>query len=428
MKLMEKGQGWLFWAVGAISLMSLFFAWGSAHADTLIYEQPDSSQHPYTPPYLTSTLINYAYHLTAAADKVSSVTLYLDGSAPAMQVRISCYLYDGSTVCPSWAALGIDDNNPITSDAAQGPLTGTKTAYTWTFSSTPSVGVGEIILVELVPTSGGNYQPWGNGGGFLAMQMYGGSSTPPPPAYTSPTLTYISPYNGTTASSTSVELGAGYFVPDATSSRDTITQIELTLLDLTNGYQFVENATSTLHYGDVSTFATTTTLISGHTYILQSQLLGPDGVFVLGSDANTIGADNTGRAIFNVISNGLPTQIGVGSTTEIYTGLATSTCTLLNITGCFQNALVWAFYPSSSMLEAITNDGQLIAKYHPVGDVTQTISALKNVGATTTAAFTLVEDAPIMTNILTPLVNGIALVCWLPFAVWFLKRIRHVEI
>lgn len=84
-------------------------------------------------------------------------------------------------------------------------------------------------------------------------------------------------------------------------------------------------------------------------------------------------------------TNGWFETIGATSTaTENLHALATSTCSVLNISGCFQNALVWAFIPSEDSMNALKNTGGSLATVKPFGYFVQMRAALSP--STTTAA------------------------------------------
>lgn len=129
---------------------------------------------------------------------------------------------------------------------------------------------------------------------------------------------------------------------------------------------------------------------------------------------------------FTVGGDPWPSMIGT-TTAGIY-ALATSTCTFTNWTGCFQNALVWAFYPSQGSLDQLTGLKNEIIRKPPFGYFSLIISAMNTLSSTSTPTFSLATSAPVMNNIFTPLRTGIAFVMWILFGVWCIKTFSHFNI
>ena len=112
-----------------------------------------------------------------------------------------------------------------------------------------------------------------------------------------------------------------------------------------------------------------------------------------------------------------------------YSGLATSTCDITNLSGCFQNALVWAFLPPSGSLDVITGLWGTISAKPPFGYFTQTQSEISGIGASTTPTFALGQVTGIQTYIFDPIDEALAALWWAIFGIWFFfNRVRHMEI
>jgi len=76
-------------------------------------------------------------------------------------------------------------------------------------------------------------------------------------------------------------------------------------------------------------------------------------------------------------TNGWFEVIGATSTnSQNLHALATSTCSVVNISGCFQNALVWAFVPSEDSLTALKNTGTSLGTVKPFGYFVELRAAL----------------------------------------------------
>jgi uncharacterized protein YacL len=145
------------------------------------------------------------------------------------------------------------------------------------------------------------------------------------------------------------------------------------------------------------------------------------------SGPGTAGADAHGNSNFSVVANNLVNVLGVTNTSQLYT-IATTTCSVLNFSGCFQNAISWAFFPTQDALNLVAQDGQQIKTRPPVGYVFSTIGALQALSATGTAAFTLTEDWPIMHYIFSPIITVLTTLVWLLFGFGLFHRARHLDI
>jgi len=261
--------------------------------------------------------------------------------------------------------------------------------------------------------------------------LYAGAVTP---SDTSTRISELSPVDAAVTASTTVSLDISYYANSTTDAMDTL---HIYLYDVTRNFAPVfPNGLSTtdIVQDALTTYSTTTVLLSGHTYqfgaALSSHLeIGgfPVDHFVYSSAATTQGVGTDGTAQFSVIVNNLVNTIGASSTANLYT-LATSTCAITNISGCFQNALAWAFYPDPQLLQLISQDGEQIKIRPPVGYIYATFGALSQIGATSTPAFTLTEDAPIMQYIFQPLVGLLTGAIWFLAVIGLFRRSRTIEI
>lgn len=129
---------------------------------------------------------------------------------------------------------------------------------------------------------------------------------------------------------------------------------------------------------------------------------------------------------FYTVSNPYPSLIGVdiGSTFA----LATSTCSFSNITGCFQNALIFAFYPSQESINNFITLKNEISQKPPFGYVTAITSQLSALSGTASSTFVLQLEPNIRDNIITPARTATASILFLFFGVWFYNRVRKIDI
>jgi len=162
--------------------------------------------------------------------------------------------------------------------------------------------------------------------------------------------------------------------------------------------------------------STTLTLATSSQWRYYWQLLTPsDGVY-LQSDIYTV----------NVVSNPFPGLVGVDDLGNL-TGLATSTCSIGNIAGCFQNALVFAFYPNSEFLQGLFNSVRgLVAQKPPFGYINQTLAEVDDLNADGTPPYT-VPFLYAFSGIFTPLRVGLEGILWFVALIYFYNRMKHIE-
>jgi len=244
-----------------------------------------------------------------------------------------------------------------------------------------------------------------------------------------------SPANEYTSATTSVDLSITYFA----SSTDSLplTQAVLELVDTTAGYSYVlpvnedpaargghvVMGTTTLGVETTNTFSFSgaSALTEGHTYLWRISLQYDNYAYNQGALTTRVLRDADNWIVLNVVSSGWQDQLGTSPTTTSL--LATSTCGVSNITGCFQNALVWAFYPSQASYDFLSSSYEPVKSKPPFG-LTAYYDAFESIGATSTASSTLVVPAAYMTTFFTPMRYWLSVLMYMSFAVWFFRRIR----
>lgn len=132
---------------------------------------------------------------------------------------------------------------------------------------------------------------------------------------------------------------------------------------------------------------------------------------------------------FIVINNPLSSILGVNSTDWVdLMNLATSTCSISNLSGCFQNAIAFLFFPSSTSLNRFINLKDEIQNKPPFGYATAYISVLDDLNSSASSSFMLSIEDNISNNIFSPLREGLVKIIWFCFAVWVFNRLRHLDL
>ncbi len=138
---------------------------------------------------------------------------------------------------------------------------------------------------------------------------------------------------------------------------------------------------------------------------------------------------NVKRVDFNVINDEFTEVFGADITdVDDLLNLATTTCSITNLSGCFQNALVFAFVPAESSFDRfITLKDQLVNK-PPFGYFALLASGLSGLNSTSTPAFALATEDNIVTTIFDPIKTGLSWLLWVFFGVWLYKRVIAIAL
>lgn len=173
--------------------------------------------------------------------------------------------------------------------------------------------------------------------------------------------------------------------------------------------------------------------ISGGFVTVDVDIELPTGSYTLRAVTfNTVTGSQFGNVLrvdFNVINNEFLEVFGVDITdVDDLITLATTTCSFTNITGCFQNALVFAFVPAESSFDRfITLKDQLINK-PPFGYFALLANGLSGLNSTSSPAFTLATEDNITNAIFTPLKTGLSFILFVFFGVWLYKRVIAIQL
>lgn len=226
-------------------------------------------------------------------------------------------------------------------------------------------------------------------------------------------IAIIEPTQGTTTATTTVNIEVDYFNSGNADvltlllwNRVTSQQVILPVFDFPIGL-----GTGT---------ATTTLELAENSYTLQATLFNS----ITGTQYGLVR-----NVEFNVLSDVAFTVFGVDiSDPDSILTLATSTCGITNLSGCFQNALVFAFVPDvDSFDKFISLKDDLIDK-PPFGYFALLADGLSNITSTSSPAFTLASEENITTNIFDPIKDGLTWLLWFAFGIWLYKRVKSMPL
>jgi hypothetical protein len=123
------------------------------------------------------------------------------------------------------------------------------------------------------------------------------------------------------------------------------------------------------------------------------------------------------------------TLIGASTTAQADMNvLATSTCSITNLIGCVQNALVWAFVPNQASMQSLQNVGSQLISAPPIGYIS---SYRASILATSTASSTLTtvwatSTLSVLNTVLAPLSTGFQAIWWAMFAIGEYKLLMAI--
>jgi hypothetical protein len=103
-------------------------------------------------------------------------------------------------------------------------------------------------------------------------------------------------------------------------------------------------------------------------------------------------------------------------------------CGITSLTGCFKNAIIWAFYPTQEALDNWNGLLTTIQTKAPVGYFYMAKDSINGLSATSTKAFNVVIPNSLKNYIFTPFDTGIAAILWFFFIFNFYKRLKTITI
>lgn len=108
--------------------------------------------------------------------------------------------------------------------------------------------------------------------------------------------------------------------------------------------------------------------------------------------------------------------------------IATTTCSITSIDGCFRNAFIWAFVPDEQTYRDFENFKDKLTTKAPIGYFFQTTTMLKGISSESENEFTFNIPTEISTYVFTPIRILIASVLWIFFSVHIYKRLKKLEL
>ena len=240
---------------------------------------------------------------------------------------------------------------------------------------------------------------------------------------TSTRIINLIPENGTTTASTT-EIGATIYINsnDLSSTTAYNPQIQMTLTSPDNGtnltFYFPSAAEPITTAGD-QTFSATTTLQDGLYNVTTLLTVPPFGQFPGQTYDSTTTSFIVNESAYLALQNSRKNLA------------ATTTCSILNLSGCVQNALVYLFWPDQNSLGAYTSFQSTLQAKAPAGYFLLIQKALTE--ATTSAATSTIPwnanainffaDSP-----LADVRNGLAGLLWFFFLIEFWHRLRNIHL
>lgn len=116
------------------------------------------------------------------------------------------------------------------------------------------------------------------------------------------------------------------------------------------------------------------------------------------------------------------------STTPMVLNMPDEECNVLNISGCFKNAVKWAFVPDQDAINSYYNFVTVVQTKAPVGYYTVVRNNLGNLNSSSTKAFNITIPKQLKNTIFDPIDVGIASILWFFFIIHFYKRLKTITV
>lgn len=234
-----------------------------------------------------------------------------------------------------------------------------------------------------------------------------------------------------------------YIIPFVATETDRFADFDVDeLVYYNNATNSIAVISTTLSNNTLSSFTYSTTTISGFGYGEQTSSYNiahnvPFGnydltITLLDSNLNLLDSTTSSNITFGTTSHAITFLEAYGaSSSDIYniSQLATSSeCSISNITGCFKNAIIWAFYPSEGALMRYDGLITVIKQKNPTGYFYIVKDILTGISTSTSKTFNIVLPSSIKTYIINPVDVGIASIIWIFFVFMFYKRLKKIQL
>jgi hypothetical protein len=108
--------------------------------------------------------------------------------------------------------------------------------------------------------------------------------------------------------------------------------------------------------------------------------------------------------------------------------LATTTCDIYNIDGCFRNFAIWAVYPDDNAKNSFIGLQTILEKKAPIGYFFIVKNSLSSLNGSSTPVFTFLLPDDLKNNIFDPFKISLAIFLWFFFLIHMYKRLKHITI
>lgn len=118
----------------------------------------------------------------------------------------------------------------------------------------------------------------------------------------------------------------------------------------------------------------------------------------------------------------------LGTDTTGLGAYATSTCSVLNLTGCVQNAIAFLFWPNEAAFEQFSVLSGNVRTHAPFGYVYILLGQVQQISGSAAPTFALSINPTLQTTYFDPIKNALSTILWALAAMWFFVRIRALTL
>jgi hypothetical protein len=122
------------------------------------------------------------------------------------------------------------------------------------------------------------------------------------------------------------------------------------------------------------------------------------------------------------------TGINISTSTRELFAYPEYECSITSLTGCFKNALIWAFYPTKDGVEQYYSFISLIENKAPIGYFFMARDSIQGLNKDGTPSTNITIPYSIKYYIFSPFDIGIAGILWFFFLFNFYKRLKFITI